>query len=351
MLRFFLVLLVLSSFSCQTFKNAIPYESKSKHEQEIAALKAEFSQKMEASNLAILNAAKAQLAAKDAQIQAVADSLYGQSITFKAIVSPTRTDLILRNLSEEAWAAIDHLLPTYDQMVKINERIASELDETKTTLADLQKSHDAVVAQNEKLSEAEKVARQKVEEAENVKRQMQLDYQKQIEEKQAALIAEQSKINQMEKERSDNAAARQAQIAKLSWGAGILAALCLAAAIFSPVFKTELGICAATLGGAAVALPFIEPWMVLVGFGVIVAVIVVWAIRRFHVSDKTNSALVNVLHDIETKAKADYDKIVAPILAEYTTKYTKASDGTITTVTDKSIINQIDSKLIASDRK
>lgn len=344
------VLVALCLCSCRT-ADLSAYVEKTKVEKEIETLRAEFATKLQESNAAILAQKDAVIAAKNAQIQAVADAFYAQSLVFRAILEPTRTDLILTNLAEEGWLAVDHLLPTYEQMMKINARIARELDVTKTTLVDLKKSHDAVVAENAKLVEAEKQKEAALAALEQAKKDAEATFRQTLDAKQQDLAAKSNEIIAQKNADLASKKARDAQLAKLSWGAGILAVCCLAAALFSPVFKTELGIAAIVLAGAAASLPFVEAWMVLAGFGIIAAGIIVWILYRHHNVDKTNTALINGLNEIEVKAKGQYDTLVAPTIAEFTTKYVKGKDGTVTTVPDGSIVKQINAKLMATDRK
>jgi len=340
---------VFSLFSCKTID--LGYVKKTEVEKQIATLKTEWNAKLEESNRAISTQKDEIIAAKQTQVQAVANALYGQSIVFKSVLEPTRADLILMNLSEEGWLALNHLLPDYPTMLAINERIAKELDATKTTLVDLKKSHDAVMAQNQKLVDDTAAKQKALNALEKAQKDAEIAFHKDLDAKQKILDDKNNEIIAQKESDLKSKKARDAQLAKLSWGAGILAALCLAAALFSPVYKTELGIAAAAMAGGAVSIPFVQLYMVLIGFGLIAAAIIIWALRRFHVSDKTNNALINSLHDIEQNSKDVYDKTVAPTVAAYTTKYTKDAKGNVTTVEDKSITQQIDSKLIATDRK
>lgn len=343
--------LILFLGACHNISDKIPFETKTAKEKEITALKVDFQKKLDESNAKIEAAMKAVIASKDAQIQAVANSFYGISTVFKTVPMPSRADLIAINMNEEGWAAIDHLVPSYDQMMRINERITKELDETKTSLEDLKKSHDEVIAENTKLNDATKQALDKVNELRKEKDAMRQEFADALSSKQQELNEANNKIIATEKQRADNAAARQAQLAKLSWGAGILAALCLAAALFSPVFKQELLIGAGAMGAAAVAIPFVEPYMVLIGFGLIAAGIIIWCLYRFHLTDKSFKALVNANHDVAQSNPEVYKTTIEPAVAAYATKYTKDGSGNITTVPDKSIAKVIDSQLIATDRK
>ncbi len=77
----------------------------------------------------------------------------------------------------------------------------------------------------------------------------------------------------------DNKAEINALKTKLTIGAAIIAALLIAAAVFSPVFKQELVELAFVFGGAAVGIPYVEAWMV--GAGAAVALLTVLCIMAF----------------------------------------------------------------------
>lgn len=326
---------------CQTISDRIPLELKSSKEKEIAALKVDFNKKIEAKGAEITAIKDAIILAKNAQIQGGADAFYGQDFVFKTIITPTRTDLVTHNLGDEGWAALGRVMPTYEKMMEMNERLSKELDETKTSLADLQKSHDKAMNESQKLVDTTKHEVEKLTQALQEKDTLEKQYKDKLSLLQDQLNEANNKIIAIEKEKADNKAARQAQIAKLSWGAGVLAALCLAGAIWSPVFKRQLGIMAASFGAAAVALPFIEPWMVLAGFGVVILGVVVWIISEHNKADKATTAFANLIHE-----KPE----LVPDADAWTSKYVKDKDGNVTTVPDTAVQALVKSKLIANDK-
>lgn len=175
--------------SCLITTDAKLQETKGKYEKEIAAAKESFEQKLEQTQNEINAAKNSVISAQDGQMQAAANSFYGQSLVFKSIIAPTRTDLINKNLMEEGWKALGNRVPDYKTMMEMNERIARELDETKTSLADLQKSHEKVMKENGKLTDATQAALDKVAAKELEMKSLRESYLKEI----AAL---QSKLNE-----------------------------------------------------------------------------------------------------------------------------------------------------------
>jgi hypothetical protein len=108
------------------------------------------------------------------------------------------------------------------------------------------------------------------------------------------------------------------------WLIGILltaAATCGVGAAFVPIptLKTKLIIGAALCGGAALAIPFIEPWMVMVAIGGCLLLVAGWVVfdyRREH-DDATDT--YRALNEVKQKATAEFKAVVAPILAEWHT--------------------------------
>jgi len=99
---------------------------------------------------------------QDNQLQEGANKLYGANEAFKFYKNPERLDLIINNRVTEAQAAIGKQ-PTYKAVQEENERLKKELDEKLTSLDDLRKKHNEVIAENVKLSEATSTAKKEVE--------------------------------------------------------------------------------------------------------------------------------------------------------------------------------------------
>lgn len=290
-------------------------------ERELAALATQYEGKIAAARAEAAVATKQVLADKDAQMTGAANSFYGSGVVFGSILTPTRTDLLFNNLAKEGWAAIGNRQPTVEGMQAMNVRLKAELDETKTSLSQLQSSHQAALAQNTALAEATRKHEVALAAAEAHVAAVEAEKGRAISAKQSELIAVQGKLIATEKGRADERAAQQAQLAKLSWGAGILAALCLAGAIWSPVFKRELGIGAIVLGLAAVSIPFVEGWMVIAGVGLALAAVVVWAARKHHIEGRAATGVYRAVQAIKDSSKDQYDAILKPKLDQWLTVY------------------------------
>lgn len=321
--------------------------AQARKEKEVAALRTEYDGKIDANTKALTAAQEAQVGALKGQITGGANAFYGQSVVFGTILSPTRTDLVWHNLTEEGWTALNHEPPSYEAMTKINARLKKDLDANLTSLADLAKTHQAALGENQKLSDAAKAVADRLAALEREKAALNETYRKTLDAKQVELVKLANDKAALEKERADMTAHRAAQLAKLSWGAGIIAALCLAGALFSPVFKTELGLAAATFAGAAVAIPFVEGWMLVAGIGVIATALVGWALVKYRREEKVSSALTLAVQDVKEKGGEAWDRL-KPALSDRLSRYV-TKNGKLVTEQDVALERHIDAKLAEYD--
>ncbi len=309
---------------------------------EIAALQADFDQKLATKDAEIKNARQDAAKTVDVQLAAAAGAFYAQDLLYQSIPSPIRRDIVMHMVGEEGWAALNHRLPTYETMLAINERLKNDLDETKTSLASLQAEHQAAMTASAKISDAAKVAAGKLADLEKVKTDMELDYKGQLAKKEGERATLADRRAALETERSDNIAATRAAKLKLIGVIGGLALLCIAGAVWSPVFKEKFGLMAAVLGLAAAGVWYLQPWHVGVAVGIAVVALVIWATMRFNSSNKTVTALTGFLHEKGQLADAD--------LQAWMTKYVKQPDGTVTTVPDKAVAATVTAALTAANK-
>lgn len=316
--------------------------SQARKEKEVAALRLEYDNKLKEKAAEISDTKDKVINAKDKQIKAAVNGLYAADMVFNTIISPSRTDLITNNYVNESWVALGHGIPDYETLLAINDRVKKELDVTKTSLDDLKKNHAAVIGENQKLVAETEALKTQVTTLQNEKIKLDEDYQAKLKVKDAELSAIKDKIIAKETEIANNAAEIKDIKTKFSGILGVISLACLAAAIWSPVFKDKFGIFAAICAGAAIAIWYIQPWMVAVVVGLLVAALLFWAAYKFHITDRTNNAFVNFVNEKGADMSAE--------LKEWLTKYKKAPDGTMTTVPDKAALNLIQQKLVATDR-
>lgn len=322
--------------ACQT----IPFQLKSTTEKQIAAMQAQHEIDQRNALQAISSQKDKVIVAKTDQLQGVSNSLYGANSGYKLYTNPQRLDTLINNFVTEAQAA-DDVPPTYQSILAVNQRLTTELDTTKTTLAQIQADHQAALAVNaqlvdEKNKQTAVLVQQQKDEA--AKEQV---YNDQIQAKQKVLDDTNNKIIAAEDTKKQEIQATQALKLKLMLWCGIGALLCVAGAVYSPVGKEGLAIMAAVLGGAAAAIPFIQAWMILAAGLLATAIIVCYYLYKHNLLSKTNTTLVSAVQEEVEKGNT----AVANTVASWATKYVKNADGTTTEVPDPSVLGQIEAVL------
>lgn len=329
-------------------------------EKEIAALKESFAGKLEAVSLEISKTKDGVIAAKDDQIQAAADSFYGQSVLFKSVITPTRIDLINRNLMEEGWKALGNKMPSYAKMMEINERIAKELDETKTTLDDLRKNHDRIMAENQKLVDNTDALQKQLEQKEIERTALKESHAKELDKLNNQLNAANDKIIAYEKDKANDREALIKMKTKFSSVAAIVALAFTIGAVYVPTGRLKFAILAGLCALAGVAVWYIEPWHIAVIFGtLIVGVSLAFVIQhRLDIKKREaqitqlqtlNDSLILALQNYKETYKENWP-IVAGLVEEQLKKYVE-KDGQITTEENKELKLLIDKRLAEYDRK
>ncbi len=330
----------LPSIGKRIDQNTVAQDS---NKQEIVRLEADHKSKLEALTVEFDRLKQAQDAANKAQLKAVAGSFFAQDALYGSIVQPIRTDHMFHNYALEGWAAIGNLMPDYNKIVEINARIKKELDETKTSLIDLKNNHQTALLQNQKLNDAAVLAAAKLIKLEEERQLFENKYLDELADKQEARADLLAARADLEKQRANDAEETRKAKIKMIAVIGGLALASLAGAIYSPVFKSKFAITAAVLGLVAAGVWYLQPWHVGVAAGIGILAVVIFVIKEHGNSEKTLTAMTNYLHE-----KGD---LVKDEFKEWTTKYVKKKDGSVTTEPDKAVLTTIDNKLMASDRK
>jgi hypothetical protein len=341
----FLIVINLGFTSCTT----IPYERKSKVEEKLERLKLEQSQVIAKEIDRVSNQKDEVISAQENQMQVATNSLYGADLAFEYYIDPTRLDIIVNNRVKEAQTALG-LKPTYDAIVRETERLRNELDETKTSMEQLRRNHQQAIEENKKIADEKIKQQQLVIQMQNELEKTRREFDARINEKQDELNALNNKIIALERKRADETASRERLLKKLMMICGALALLCLIGAIYSPVEKRTLGLLAMILGGITVAIPFIQPWMILTAGGIILAAIVAKILYGLNISKKANTSLVNAIQDTREKEPDVYQRTIKPSLKEWNTKYIKKSNGEFVKETDNDIEKHISEILAENNR-
>lgn len=280
--------------------------------------------------------------AQDDQLQRGANKLYAANETFKYYVQPTRVDRIINNRVTEAWAALGKY-PSYQAIQEENERIKKELDEKITSLEQLMKEHERIMVENKALVDTTDRAKKEVEDAKTQLQNINTKYQSESNRLQAKLNDVNDKIQKTQQEANSNKDSIERMKTKLMIGCGIAAALCIVGAVYSPVGKGSLAICAAVFGGAAAAIPYIEGWMILIAVLIIGAIVTIVFLYKHHIADKTADNLINHIQDIKEDPDIpdDVKNIMKRSLTEWNGKYV----GDKISQADTAVENYIKNKL------
>lgn len=316
--------------------------TKSAKEKEIVALKAEYDLRAADAQAEQIRATKSLLAAKDAQMAGAAGALYGQDVVFRSIIAPTRTDLITHNLSVEAWAAIGSVSPTADAMRAMNERLAKELDATRTTLADLQANHAAAITQNQALADQARKHTEALAATEAKVIAIEREGAAKLAAKQGELIETQGQLIAAEKARADDRAALQALKTKMSTVLGVVALAAIAGAIYLPVFKQQCGMLGAICALSAVGLWWVQPWHVAVVGGVGLLGVVSWMVWRHQREQHAATGVYRAVQAVKDSARDDYERVIKPKLEQWLTTYDRSGKS----VPDISAQRHIDQRLM-----
>ena len=339
-----LTTLTLLLTGCNTIEAILykNYITQAKAQDQINKLEEKHKQDVAEKVAAVQTGLEKTIQAQDNQLQEGANKLYGANEAFKFYTTPSRLDLIINNRVVEAQSAIGKS-PTYEAIKAENQRLKDELDEKKTSLEDLIKKHNQVVAENTRLVDQANIAKKEVEVAKAEWLKTEQKYINDAKSLNDRLKEANDKIQAALKEKADNAAAIERMKTKLMIGCGAMAVLCVLGTIYSPVGKSSLAIAAATFGGAAAAIPFIQGWMILVAGLVICAIITIVILYKHHVADKTNENLINHIQDIKENPNIpdEVKNIIKNSLSSWNSKYIDDK----TSQTDHSVENYIKSKL------
>jgi hypothetical protein len=329
---------------CNTIQDLVykDYSKKSEVQKEISALETKHRQDVDSKVKDIQSKLEKTIESQDKQLQESANKLYAADETFKYYVQPTRIDRIINNRVTEAWAAIGKY-PSYQAIKDENTRILKELDEKITSLDQLMLEHQKVLEENKQLVQATDKAKKDAETAKTELANINTKYQTDSGQLQGKLNAVNDEIQHKQKEALDNKEAIERMKTKLMIGCGIAAALCIVGAVYSPVGKGSLAICAAVFGGAAAAIPFIEGWMILVAVLVIAAIIAIVFLYKHNIAEKTTDNLINHIQDIKENPDIpeDVKKLLRDNLSQWNSKYV----GDKITQADGAVENYIKSKL------
>lgn len=346
-----LPIIIISSLAilfagCAYVANKAGYEKKDKIEKQIEEVK---KQKDEESKKKIeeIEVAKEEFLDKiQDNFAKSTENVYGAKLASDLITEPK--DRIHNLIDYKLGAALAFAPPMSTQaMLEQNDLLKRELDESKTTLEQLQTQYNAKRDEANAARAAEDAANklvvQKEKELFQIREQKDAEIQslqEQLNEANRQIIAESSEKELEKKEESKRRMwlVTAFGIAALAAGAG---------AIFSPIFKKELGIAAAASIGLSVAAAMIPVWVVTATFiGVVLIAAtpaLIKAIREYKVASSTYVAI----QEVKDKNPEMYAKVIKPKLIDAQGEYTK--DGKV--VQNEKTKDFIDQRLMEMEVK
>jgi len=308
------------------------YIKKSDVEKQIAAMVVQHQKELDAAVSNVSTKKDGVIAAKDFQLQTVSDFLYGANTAFNFYTTPGRIDLIINNRVKEADAATGKKA-TPEAMERENKRLTDELDETKTSLADLQKKHIEVVTTNTELANKTTKLEADLKKALLDIETMKTAHANELILKQNELIATQDRINILEKSRSDDAAFIQKTKLKIVSILGILSIAAFVAAVYSPVARGKTAAVGVIAAAGAAGVLYLQAWMVMTGMGVLLLAVGFFVLRELALKKKVLGNLVGAIEEIKP---IDPDKVKAT-LTDWNSKVTADGTKTVDTAVESEI--------------
>jgi hypothetical protein len=340
-----LILLGLLFSGCQNIADKVGYIPKTKMEQRIVQLEAKHATELNKAIQTVEASKQAYLDSVLANFQNTADWLYGGRLGVELLPKDRLSVVIDYRLKTAASYAPT---PSRKALEEMNITLKEELDESKTSIKDLETKY------NQKVKEAkEAVELQLQKEADVIAKENELQELKDNHAIEIGVLKDEA-VKKANKATQDAIAATEAKhneaIEKnkriIMATCGVLALAGLACAIWVPVFKKEAGQFAAITGGVALLVPFLQPVHLNIIYALGLIYVLYLMIRKHMLADRTNTNLINAVQDIK-ETKPEVYKEVQPIIAERNTKYVKGNEKK----EDAAVVNHIDAVLRDYERK
>lgn len=319
--RYLLICTLVFAAGCSTFDYTLA--RRSAIDREIAAARAETTAQLSALSTKELGLLRQSIREHEGREQQAADYLFKGTVVASTLKAPTRPEMVMGQSINQTATQLPPATPV--AQAAAFKALQTELDEAKISTEALRAQYETELGKARAEGEAKAKA---LTELNTQLVQVDKDRVKALEEartKDAELQVKKDEVQDAQlaaKTRDEERAKRNERIKM--WLMGILltaAAACGVGAAFVPIpaLKTKLIIGAALCGGAALAIPFIEPWMVMVAIGGCLLLVAGWVVvdyRREH-DDATDT--YRALNEVKQKATAEFKAVVAPILTEWHT--------------------------------
>jgi len=291
--------------------------------------------------------------AQEKQMQSAANSLYSINQAYAFFPKVGAFEYSKRETGL-GFAALGKS-PTIDEILngpkKLQEYIDAFDKDNKDEIKRLQEENKKLLAEKGILVKTTEEAKQEVKQLQVQKEEIKETAAKQI-------TVAQEKVNQAnsealassaaaiaaEKERRESAEKLEKTKREIMIWCGIGAAIAMAGAVYSPVGKGGLAVISFVLAFVAVAIMYIQPWMVLTVGLVGAAAAIGYVLYRHNIAETSNDNMVNAIQDLKETSGETYGQ-VKKSLQEWNTKYKTNKSGEVVEVADKTIEKYIDQKL------
>jgi hypothetical protein len=276
------------------------------------------------------------------EMQDAADNLYLADYGFSFYASPARLDYIINNAVKSAGTFLP--APTYTAIVKSNDELKTELDITKTTLADLQNKF--IVAQTTANQLKSQISQDQVVIQNTDKEKNDIINTSNIKEKDISNQKDNAVKTLLDKQQNDLINAQNNQkLIKYIIGVLVLSGLIFGAlAVYIPICKEGAIIASIACIIGAVLISYIKIWMVVTFLAVCLIIGVIWIVKKLHLSNKVNINLIGAVQQVKTTTPDTYNNMLKPILTDMNSKYVNIA-GEIKTAIDPQVESYIDNRL------
>jgi hypothetical protein len=266
------------------------------------------------------------------QMQKSANSLFAASLVRPFFPEETRPLILVFNRIDEAKSALG-VGPTLEAMKVEQERLVVELDEKKTSLADLKKQHEKIIKDNEDLVEITKLSEEQVELLKEQKKKIEEIANKKIITKQAELSLLQDKFLDSETINKEQLAYIEKNKRLAMSVLGILSVAGLFIGLYLPLFKKQAFTFSAICGAGSIAIIFITPIYFAIVFTIAILFGLFFIFKKVGIVSQSAANSINTLHEFEEKHPKEY-ALLHPIKEEYNKKY-----AGISKVEDHAVLN------------
>lgn len=329
------------------------YIKKTEAEQNLRNVQEEYTKKISDKENQISTAKDTVIKDQDKQMQAAADALY--SINQVSTYFPQLGALEFTKDTTKVGMSALGKPPTIKEILEGGERmkkyLTSYASNNQDEIKKLKEENERLLAQNKILVTNTETAKAQVDKLNEEKSKLNT-------EKETAVAAAQKDVNKAtedlhnktkeawaasEEARKKDAKLQETKREIMIW-CGIGAALAMVGAVYSPVGKGGLALISGILGFVAVAIMYIEPWMVLT-VGLVGAFAALgYMLYKHHIAETSNDNIINAIQDVKEKSNDSYS-VIKQSLLEWNTKYQKNKLGELEEVADKKVMDYIDNKL------